>query len=465
MYTNVPVERAINIIGREWNTWIPEPDNNDKPHMGASQAMEVIRFFISKGGYFLAGDAMYKQKEGLMMGASLSSAIAAIVINDSLISVEPDLDKSTLVLVYADDILMVGDPIDMGKVMQNFKITLSTMPFTVEREQKTGKHTHAIQYLELHIERMDVYHKGTVKGSTLTTCWKKKAYDSGCTLNFLSFHSWSTKRSLVQEMFSKAVNLTSLGKLRTSIEVWFDTLLKNDYPPWVLVSAAYDRLVQIEGSANYRRRVKKVLGEICSARKFNSRIPREMNFGKTGDIQSGSNKHPSTNHKRKAHIAFPMSRDMSEERDILKDLFPCVNLAPSTNRKNSDTIFTKIKERLGHKYYFNKVFSWKCPGAECTNVYVAIARANNIETTIDNVSNYKEGAYHKHWADIHGGHPVYPDKVKILSKINENGVAALDNRLQMEMKINPQLILTTSKPTYIIRKDILEAMQVIVPAS
>lgn len=89
MYTNLPFEKAIHVISKEWEQCFPKPKDQEekaveKPYMGQQGAAQVIRFFVAKGGYFLAGGKLYKQTKGLMMGAALSTAIAAIYINDEL---------------------------------------------------------------------------------------------------------------------------------------------------------------------------------------------------------------------------------------------------------------------------------------------------------------------------------------------------------------------------------------------
>lgn len=152
---------------------------------------------------------------------------------------------------------------------------------------------------------------------------------------------------------------------------------------------------------------------------------------------------------------------MAGEKEILKELFPNKSLAPSTYKKNSDTIFTKIKDRLGLEYSFNKVVSWVCPEEGCRDEFIAIARANSVATTIENISKSQINRYHTHWIRSHDGNPPIPTNIKILSKLGESRVAALDNRLQVEMSVNPRLILATGNPTYKVNNEILQTIKTV----
>lgn len=245
---------------------------------------------------------MYRQVEGLMMGASLSSAIAAIIINDTLIKVQNDIKASTLVVVYADDILMIGDPLDMGKIMCNFKHYLRQMPFTVEEETKNDGGIYSIQYLEMRIERKECYQKGFLLGSRLSTQWMKKVYDSGCTLNFISFHNWPTKRSIACEMFSKAVLLSSIPKADAALKQWFKLLTQNDYPGWVLVILAYDHLNKLKCGINEFKKLTKILGNVCKSLGFSKSIPNSVSMA-FGDDSVGKS-------RKAAYMSFPLSADM-----------------------------------------------------------------------------------------------------------------------------------------------------------
>lgn len=222
---NVPIDKALNVIKTEWERWFPIPAVDDtSPYMGSKQAIEVIEFFVTKGGYFLADEKMYKQKDGLMMGASLSSVIAAIVINDALLKIKDEIKESTFVVVYAEDILMIGDPMDMGMIMLNFKHNLPQMPFTTENDTKTSESKYAIQYLELFIEREEFIRNKQLRGSTISAIWRKKTNDSGWTLNFVSCHNWQAKRALIREMSSHLSPNKGWHSRYGSISCWPTTI-------------------------------------------------------------------------------------------------------------------------------------------------------------------------------------------------------------------------------------------------
>lgn len=62
------------------------------------------------------------------------------------------------------------------------------------------------------------------------------------------------------------------------------------------------------------------------------------------------------------------------------------------------------------------------------------------EILASKASFYQEGPLYKHMADCHNVLPTYPNKVKILSGKSEKGIFALNNRLAVELTVNPNLI-------------------------
>lgn len=457
MYTNIPIKKALDIIEREWDACFPKPPlstvatDNVNPHMGSSEARKVIEFFTEKGGFFLANGCMYKQNKGLMMGASLSAAVSAILINDTILRMKPDISDKTLIVVYADDILMIGDPRDIGVVTHSFKVFLPEMKFAIEEETEKAKSTYSIQYLEVQIERLESYSNGVLVGSNITTLWKKRAYDSGSTMDFDSFHEWPTKRALISEMLAKAIHLSSLSKMEAAIEQWFDVLEQNFYPDWLLVRTAYSFLPNIGLSASAFKSVKNSLNNACKKKKISKQIPRDAFTAQTSkkDRKEKGNE---------AFVAFPMSENISGGKAAIKRLFPNLTVTPATSHKNRDTLLTKVKDPLDLIYAYNKVFKWECPNNGCRMEFLAIARANSVSVTLGKISEHKEGAYGVHWSSNHSGPTITPTSIKVLSKKNETGISTLDNRLHMELIASPHLILATANPTYTIRKDITNAI-------
>lgn len=110
MYTNIPTEKALDLMEKLCDSHYGRVVNNILriqdglvPLGSGSMVRKVISFFVCKSGIFSAGDVLYKQNKGLMMGSSLSAVIAALLIEDTLGKV-------------GDDILFVGDSINFGRI-------------------------------------------------------------------------------------------------------------------------------------------------------------------------------------------------------------------------------------------------------------------------------------------------------------------------------------------------------------
>lgn len=71
------------------------------PLISGEMAKNIIEFFVYKCGIFSAGGIFYKQEKGLMMGSSLSSVIAALIIEDTLSKIAGGIGSKTILMLYA----------------------------------------------------------------------------------------------------------------------------------------------------------------------------------------------------------------------------------------------------------------------------------------------------------------------------------------------------------------------------
>lgn len=101
MFTNVPTKKALEIIKRLWNEYVAEQPAEEEIRLSGETVRKVIEFFIKEScGFFTCDNVLYKQEKGLVMGASLSAAIATILIIDTILKVKPFLQEKTFIAVY-----------------------------------------------------------------------------------------------------------------------------------------------------------------------------------------------------------------------------------------------------------------------------------------------------------------------------------------------------------------------------
>lgn len=108
------------------------------------------------------------------MGSALLSIIASMVINDTLGKVAGGIGSDGVVMVYANDLLFVGDFFNFGRVMQAIEFHLGEMPFTIEREERCAKDKNRsfIRFLEIGLESRKLFARGSKDsyGSVFLQC-------------------------------------------------------------------------------------------------------------------------------------------------------------------------------------------------------------------------------------------------------------------------------------------------------
>jgi hypothetical protein len=170
MYTNIPTEDIGHIITMILN-------NN---YIGIDNIYEIIHFtdIIFKRNYFEFNKIVYKQNEGLAMGAPTSAIIAEIYLQYiEHTSTQEILEKHKIVSFhrYVDDILILYDNTvtNVKHVLENFSNINNKLQFTMELESNNNLH-----YLDLNITRTNttltynIFRKPTVTSTTLhnTSC-------------------------------------------------------------------------------------------------------------------------------------------------------------------------------------------------------------------------------------------------------------------------------------------------------
>lgn len=400
------------------------------------------------------------------MGSSLSSVIAALLLNNSTKLIANGLPKDTVILIYADDILIVGNLMQIGRVVQNYERLLNEMPLTIEFETLTNRNTYFLQYLELGLERAPTNPLASNSGSLISTVWKHKPYHSKATLHYLSYHVWETKQGLLYNMLNKAITLSSTNMIKIALEEWFNILSINEYPKWLQANLAYSYIsdhIQNDATA---QRIKTHISNFCQVNNISKTDPSSPFKRKLNREISNIAQHPGPSMAKKkkimtlkkAYISFPMAEGLKCTQKLIRNLIPSAVIAPNTKYKHSDTLYTKIKDPLDHSNEFEKVITFCCQIDGCKTKFIALIKDNSLFDTLTNIISYQQSAYHKHYIDSHQLSPRYPQNIRTVSKKDETGNARLNNRLIVEMTNNQNLILITSKPPPNIQATVLEAI-------
>lgn len=240
-----------------------------------------------------------------------------------------------------------------------------------------------------------------------------------------------------------------------ALQKLFEYLLKNKYPLWMLIRIAEEAETSSEFSTEQKKAVKNALR--MYKQKYNWVSTSGGRSARRKKARLANSKDLDSAHKN-TYISFPMGHGMVHTQRLCRNIIPGATLAPNTCAKNSDKIFTKVKDPLLHSHTFGVVVSWKCSEASCRSGFIAMIRDNNMRHSISSLAEYLPGPWYKHMVDSHSLTPTYPDNIRILSNKGEKNVSALNNRLAIEMAVNPLLICVSGCITNSVGKDIIEAV-------
>jgi len=179
LFTNIPID-LIKSITKKWNFI------SCSCKVSRDKFVEFVRFIL-ESTFFSFNNRIYKQNFGTPMSFPLSPIIADIVMQDLEKEV---LDTFAFEILfyyrYVDDIIMAVPTSKIDFIFKSFNSIHSRLQFTIEIGHNT------INFLDTTI---------ITKNKKILFDWFHKPILLGRYLNFLSQHSLSHKKGLVDRIF------------------------------------------------------------------------------------------------------------------------------------------------------------------------------------------------------------------------------------------------------------------------
>lgn len=465
MYTNIPVDKAMNIIKYLW-----DKNRELSMEMEGSIATSIVEFYTTINTIFVSEHRTFKQAKGLMMGAALSPVVAAITLDYTLQKITEEIRTSEkyVFMLYADDSLFIGNPTDLGKICQKLDEELPGMPYTIDNEDYNDeREDFNLDYLETSIRRKMTFDKEKGKmHNTITYAWKKKKCDSLRTLNFYSDHHETTKRNTVTYSLRKAVNITHKSHIQETITLWKNILQLNNYPEEYIMKVALEMTKRM--ITKYKEEENGFKKKDMAEKWHKARHILKIMMGKEGtliyegaynddmDYQWDMENHEGQdlemqNDKREMdedrgenglnYAILPITPRLHNMKKIIKQMNPGIKISMRPLNKNKKHIFTVIKDKLDGAHQTNKIIKWRCE--KCNVQFVARIWKKMVDTMLDKIVEYKSNYIWRHYKDEHDMDPVKPTKWVTISALGDNTEEKLDNRMAMELFHDKDLRVAT----------------------
>lgn len=210
LFTNVPIELALQCIEDRWNeiephTLLPK----DEFCKGVRLCLEST-YFVHRGQFF-------KQIEGVAMGSPISPIVANLVMEKLESDVISKLGyQLPFFKRYVDDILTAVHVDHLTDIVDSFNSFHPKLQFTREIEVDNK-----ISFLDLSVVNMD---------GTLNIDWYQKPTWSGRYLQYSSHHPSVHKKCVVSGLFDRGLKLSEPILRKKNIKLITDTLCQNGYP-------------------------------------------------------------------------------------------------------------------------------------------------------------------------------------------------------------------------------------------
>lgn len=213
MYTNIPVDTAIQILHEKWH--IIEPHTPLKE----SQFIDATNLCLNNT-IFSFNQQTYKQIHGLAMGSPLSAPIANITLETlethALNSITYPMQ---IYKRYVDDII-AAPPKDK---QDHFKTTLEQFNPNITFTQETEDNNNSITFLDTRLQR--------INNGKLRISHYRKPTHNGKHLDFYSTNPKSHKLATMKALLIKAHKIPNNKEDHTdAINNTIQTLKQNNYP-------------------------------------------------------------------------------------------------------------------------------------------------------------------------------------------------------------------------------------------
>ena len=210
MFTNIPIELVLQLIDEKYNDIAQFTTLNKK------QLLDVITF-ICESCYFTYENQIYRQKNGLAMGMSLSPLLADVVLNRLLEVVLQQLNNVWFITRYVDDLFLIVPSHEVDQILLQFNSFHQNIRFTMEIENQR-----TMNFLELTVTRRE--------DASLAISWYRKPTSSLRYLNFYSNHTITQKRNIITMLNKRLQTFSDASSLLSQQKEVQRILMNNDYP-------------------------------------------------------------------------------------------------------------------------------------------------------------------------------------------------------------------------------------------
>ncbi|XP_053686394.1 uncharacterized protein LOC128735938 [Sabethes cyaneus] len=214
LYTNVPIELALNCLDERWNAINKNTNIDRTSFLAAVKLVLESTYFVYDGHY-------HQQHYGVPMGSPLSPVIANVVMERLEQESTHSLQGKQVPLLYyrryVDDCLCVAKEEHIQAILDTFNAFHERLEFTIEREQQ-GR----IKFLDMMLTR---------ENGKVRTNWLPKQ-TNGRYLDYTSESPFQHKCNTVIALYDRAIKLTNINDRPAAIQTATKILEGNSYPDW-----------------------------------------------------------------------------------------------------------------------------------------------------------------------------------------------------------------------------------------
>jgi len=210
LFTNIPIELAIDSINNRWECI----ERHTK--LSKSEFLAAIEFVLSST-FFKFNEKIYKQTFGTPMGSPLSPIISDLVMRDLEDKVLNSLSTQPIFYYrYVDDIILSTYEEEIHSILEKFNNYHHRLKFTIESEAN-----HCLNFLDITLH---------IRNNCIITDWYHKITFSGRYLSYFSNHPISHKIGTIYGLVDRAIKLSHPSFYEKNLKFCINVLLDNGYP-------------------------------------------------------------------------------------------------------------------------------------------------------------------------------------------------------------------------------------------
>ena len=222
LYTSIPIALAKEIITKKFDKI------NQFTDIPLIEFLEAVELTL-KSTYFMYKKKFFKQIDGCAMGASISSVIAQLVMEDLEETILKNLNfHIPFFFRYVDDCITAVPINKTQAILDKFNSYHNKLQFTIETEKQNK-----IAFLDLTLHH---------KNNNIKTEWYTKETWSSRYLNYNSQHPMSQKKSVIIGLADRAIKLSCPEYRENSIKKAKEALKLNHYPEKLINTIFKERI-------------------------------------------------------------------------------------------------------------------------------------------------------------------------------------------------------------------------------